>query len=128
MLQNNTAAIYYTKTQNELINYIKQRYKNYCAIYDDLSNPILDNLPRFHYTEINNRGYDVYIDDLNLVDRLKNKNNKIIYYKNNYSNHNINYIKLHNLIQSVDAILLNNKEDEELTQIIFDYTKELMYV
>lgn len=127
--QNDTAAIYCSKYHEKLDQYVKKNYKTYLSLYDDIGSEILYRLPRFHYTEINNSGYTIYIDDLAMFNRLKDKNNTIVYYINNAPNHNMNYTKLYNLMQGVDGVLIeDSKIEEELIRIVFKYTKELQYV
>lgn len=129
MYQNNTAAIYSNKKHEALARYVQQHHSHVISLYDSIESDIVYNLSRFHYTEINNAGYCVYIDDLRLFDRLQGKNNTIIYYLTDSSDHNMNYNKIYSLIGSVDAILLhNNKIEKELIKTVFNYTKELLYV
>ena len=85
-------------------------------------------LPRFHYTEINNRGYDIIIDDLTLYERLANKNNRILYYMFDGTNNSINYKTLSSFMQNIDGVIVPKNVSNELIQIVFNYTKELIHV
>ena len=101
MSQNNTIAIYCDHNYNKLINYCHEKYENIILLYDNLSSKGEYDLPRFHYTEVNNLGYDIVIDNLSLYERLKDKNNRIIYYMSNSPNHNISYKQLSSFIQNI---------------------------
>jgi hypothetical protein len=128
MHQNNTVAIYCDHHYTKLINYCYKKYKNIILLYDNVSSKSEYELPRFHYTEVNNLGYDIIIDNLSLYDRLKDKNNKIIYYMSNSPNHNINYKQLSSFIQDIDEVIIPSNISTEFMNIVFNYTKELSYV
>ena len=128
MHQNNTVAIYCDHNYTKLINYCYKKYKNIILLYDNVSSKSEYELPRFHYTEVNNLGYDIIIDNLSLYDRLKDKNNKIIYYMSNSPNHNINYKQLSSFIQDIDEVIIPSNISTEFMNIVFNYTKELSYV
>lgn len=128
-MSNNTVAIYCKKKHNKLIEYVNKKYDNIISLYDTIESEIIYDIPRFHYTEINNYGITIIIDDLSLYDRLKNKNNTIIYYMHNNPNHNINYQKLLSIMEQIDGVLLFNKNmGPDAMKILFNYTKELLYV
>jgi len=128
MPQNNTVAIYCDHNYNKLINYCHEKYENIILLYDNLSSKGEYDLPRFHYTEVNNLGYDIVIDNLSLYERLKDKNNRIIYYISNSPNHNISYKQLSSFIQNIDEIIIPSNISTEFMNIVFNYTKELSYV
>jgi hypothetical protein len=128
MPQNNTVAIYCDHNYNKLINYCHEKYENIILLYDNLSSKGEYDLPRFHYTEVNNLGYDIVIDNLSLYERLKDKNNRIIYYMSNSPNHNISYKQLSSFIQNIDEIIIPSNISTEFMNIVFNYTKELSYV
>jgi hypothetical protein len=128
MPQNNTVAIYCDHNYNKLINYCHEKYENIILLYDNLSSKGEYDLPRFHYTEVNNLGYDIVIDNLSLYERLKDKNNRIIYYMSNSPNHNISYKQLSSFIQNIDEVIIPSNISTEFMNIVFNYTKELSYV
>ena len=128
MSQNNTIAIYCDHNYNKLINYCNEKYENIILLYDNLSSKGEYDLPRFHYTEVNNLGYDIVIDNLSLYERLKDKNNRIIYYMSNSPNHNISYKQLSSFIQNIDEVIIPSNISTEFMNIVFNYTKELSYV
>jgi hypothetical protein len=128
MPQNNTVAIYCDHNYNKLINYCNEKYENIILLYDNLSSKGEYDLPRFHYTEVNNLGYDIVIDNLSLYERLKDKNNRIIYYMSNSPNHNISYKQLSSFIQNIDEVIIPSNISTEFMNIVFNYTKELSYV
>lgn len=126
---NTTGVIYCNNKHDDLIKYVKKHHTNILLLYDAIDSSIIYDMPRFHYTEINNAGYSIYIDDLRLFDRLKDKNNTIIYYLTDKSDHNMNYNKIYGLMESVDAILVHDpKAEKDLIRTVFKYTKELFYV
>lgn len=124
---NKNIAIYCKKYHPKLLEFLYKLPSNVIGVYDDLYNQASYDLPKFHYTDINNRGYDIIIDDLLLYERLKDKNNRIIYYIGNQSN-NIDYQKLFSLIQKIDAVILPKNTSNDLMEIVFKYTGELIYV
>jgi hypothetical protein len=128
-MHQNKIAIYTSDKQDKLLQYLKIKSKQYISLYDDIvSVPIYD-IPRFHYVELNNKGYDIYIDNIGYIDRLINKNNKIIYYLSNNTNHNYSYNKVKILINSVDSILCENRNvSPDLLLKTYDYKKEIIYV
>lgn len=128
MNQNNTAAIYCNKYHNHLEAYIKKHYTSVISLYDSVSAKNYYELPRFHYTEVNNLGYDIIVDDLSLYERLKNKNNQIIYYMNSSNNCNINYKLLMSIMQQIDGVIVPKSLDNEFMTVVFNYTKEIIYV
>lgn len=129
MLTNNTVAIYCDTEHDKLVEYVQKNYDHIICLYDDIMSENIYNLPRFHYTEINNYGCTVIIDNLKLYDRLKDKNNKIIYYMDSNPNHSMNYKDVFGILENIDGVLLYNKQiDSEAMKIIFNYTKELLYV
>lgn len=127
-MKNDTVAIYCKQYHKKLIPYIKESYKNLLVLYDTIGSQNNYSLPQFHYTEINNLGYDIIIDDLTLYERLKNKNNKIIYYISDMSNSNINWRRLVSVIQSVDSVIIPGGVPDKFMKIMFNYTKEIFYV
>lgn len=128
MKTDKSVAIYCNKNYPELLESLKQKYTNIICLYDNIVSKNIYNLPRFHYTEINNLGYDIIIDDLSLYERLQNKNNKIIYYMPDGSNHNINYKLLSSFMQQIDAVIVPEKISDKFMTIVFNYTKELIHV
>lgn len=125
---NKSLAIYCKKQYPELLEYSRIHYQNIISLYDNVSSLNIYELPRFHYTEINNRGYDIVIDDLALYERLVNKNNRILYYMFDGTNHSINYKILSSFMQNIDGVIVPKNVSNELMQIVFKYTKELIHV
>lgn len=128
-MSTNNVAIYCRQKHSRLINYVKTNYQNIISLYDDNRSKDPYEFPRFHYTEINNLGYTIIIDDLKLYDRLKNKNNTIIYYMDETPNHNINYREVFNIFENIDGVLLYSKSiSPDTIKIVFKYTKDVLYV
>ena len=125
---NKSLAIYCKKQYPELLAYSTANYENIISLYDNVSSLNIYELPRFHYTEINNRGYDIIIDDLTLYERLANKNNRILYYMFDGTNNSINYKTLSSFMQNIDGVIVPKNVSNELIQIVFNYTKELIHV
>lgn len=128
MKTNKSLALYCKKNYPELLSYAKENYNTIISLYDNISSVNMYPLPRFHYTEINNMGYDIIIDDLSLYERLEQKNNRIVYYMLNGSNHNINYKSLCSFMQNIDAVIVPKNVSNEFMTIVFKYTKELIHV
>lgn len=127
-MKNDIVAIYCKKYYPKLATYTEENYKNTISLYDLIGLKNNYNLPQFHYTEINNMGCDIIIDDLTLFERLRNKNNKIIYYMANGDNHNINYKLVSSFIQQIDAVIVPEQISDKFMTIVFNYTKELIHV
>ena len=124
MIYSNKFAIFCRKQHQKIV----QHFKPEIELYDDVNKTNIYGLPLAHYVQINNRNFNIIIDDILDAKQLIDKNNNIYYYIGNHSDHNIHYPLMKFFMEKISVLIADPQVSTELLRNIYGFKKEIVYV